>query len=102
MYQKFIITADGHLRFGRVYLHRELLRDGEKCLYGGGLWEIDHGRNAVILYGRSFDFGPPDFDHVEVIEWDALGGNPRQLLHRPYMSDNDTLVPIYANRHFTL
>lgn len=35
MYQKFIITQDGELRFGHVYLHRDLLHPGESCPYGG-------------------------------------------------------------------
>ena len=41
MYQKFIITDDGELRFGNVYHHRNLLRWDESCHYGGGLWRID-------------------------------------------------------------
>ena len=61
MYQKFIINQDGVLKFGRVYLHRDLLSQGEECPYGGGLWKIDEGRGAILLYGRSFDFGAPDF-----------------------------------------
>lgn len=64
MFQKFIINRDGVLKFGRVYLHRDMLSPGEQCTYGGGLWKIDEGRGAIVLYGRSFDFGPPDFDFV--------------------------------------
>ena len=96
MYQKFIITDDGTLRFGRVYLHRDLLEHGEKCVYGGGLWQIDEQRGAIILYGRSFDFGPPDFDYVRHIDWTALGGKPRTLFHQPHWPNDDTLIPVYA------
>ena len=96
MYQKFIITGDGHLRFGRVYLHRDLLKHGEKCVYGGGLWNIDEGRGVIILYGRSFDFGPPDFDYVRVIEWGAFGGKPHPLFHQPHWPNDDTLIPVFA------
>ena len=56
MYQKFIINQDGVLKFGHVYLHKDLLARDERCLYGGGLWKIDEGRRAILLYGRSFDF----------------------------------------------
>ncbi|MEE1120806.1 MAG: hypothetical protein UHT92_03905 [Prevotella sp.] len=56
MYQKFIINQDGVLKFGHVYLHKDLLQKGERCIYGGGLWKIDSQRNAIMLYGRSFDF----------------------------------------------
>lgn len=96
MYQKFIITGEGHLRFGRVYLHKDLLMAGEKCVYGGGLWTIDEGRGAIVLYGRSFDFGPPDFDYVRKIEWDGIGGTPRALLYQPHWPDGDTFIPVYA------
>ena len=65
MFQKFIINRDGVLKFGRVYLHRDMLSPGEQCTYGGGLWKIDEGRGAIVLYGRSFDFGPPDFRSEE-------------------------------------
>ena len=34
MYQKFIINQDGVLRFGTVFLHKDLLADGEHCVYG--------------------------------------------------------------------
>ena len=74
MFQKFIINREGVLKFGRVYLHRDMLAPGEQCTYGGGLWKIDEGRGAIVLYGRSFDFGPPDFDFVKQIDWSGLGG----------------------------
>lgn len=73
MFQKFIINREGVLRFGHVYLHRDMLAPGEQCTYGGGLWKIDEGRGAIVLYGRSFDFGPPDFDYVKQIDWSGLG-----------------------------
>ena len=53
MFQKFIINRDGVLKFGRVYLHRDMLSPGEQCTYGGGLWKIDEGRGAIVLYGRN-------------------------------------------------
>ena len=34
MYQKFIINQDGVLRFGHVYMHRDLLDFDETCPYG--------------------------------------------------------------------
>ena len=64
MYQKFIINQNGVLKFGNVYLHRELLNRGERCPFGGGLWKVDNNRGAIVLYGRSFDFGRPDFDFL--------------------------------------
>ena len=96
MYQKFIITDEGVLRFGRVFLHRELLSYGEDCPYGGGLWKIDENRGAVLLYGRSFDFGTPDFEHVRRVEWNGIGDGPMPLLFLPNWPDEDMLTPVCA------
>lgn len=95
MYQKFIITDDGVLKFGNVYLHRELLEVGEECVYGGGLWKVDESRNAILLYGRSFDFGPPDFDYVRRIEWSGVSGRPAPLFFMPDWPNEDMLIPVY-------
>ena len=73
MYQKFIITDNGELRFGKVYHHRNLLRWDECCPYGGGLWRVDESRGIVILYGRSFEFGVPSFDGLKYVDWDDAG-----------------------------
>ena len=96
MYQKFIITQDGILKFGHVYLHKDLLEYGENCTYGGGLWKIDESRRAILLYGRSFDFGAPDFSHVQRIEWAGVGGKPLPLLFLPHWPEEDLLIPVYA------
>lgn len=47
MYPKFIITQDGVLKFGHVYLHKDLLASDELCTYGGGLWKL---MTAVAQY----------------------------------------------------
>ena len=31
MFQKFIINREGVLKFGHVYLHRDMLAPGEQC-----------------------------------------------------------------------
>ena len=97
MFQKFIINRDGVMKFGRVYLHRDMLSPDEQCTYGGGLWKIDEGRGAIVLYGRSFDFGPPDFDFVKQIDWTGLGGTPRPLLYLPHWPSEEEIVPIIIN-----
>lgn len=97
MYQKFIITQDGVLKFGRVYLHRDLQGVGERCVWGGGLWKVDDARGAIVLFGRSFDFGPPEFDHVQRIDWSGVGGRPVPLLYAPHWPDEEELVPVYAH-----
>ena len=80
-----------------VYLHRDMLAPGEQCTYGGGLWKIDDGRGAIVLYGRSFDFGPPDFDFVKQIDWTGLGGTPRPLFYLPHWPSEEEIVPVIIN-----
>lgn len=64
---KFIITQDGVLEFGDVSLHRQLIPDGDEICHGGGFWEIDNQRGIILLYGRSFDFGAPEFRYLKRI-----------------------------------
>ena len=61
MARKFIITNDGTLVFGEVELHRDLIPEGDDTCHGGGMWRIDNQRGVIVLSGRSFDFGSPDF-----------------------------------------
>jgi len=97
MYQKFIITQDGVLKFGNVYQHSDLLEWGAECPYGGGLWKRDEGRRAILLYGRSFAFGAPDFNHVRRIDWRGVGGTPSPLLYVPRWPNEDSLIPVFAH-----
>lgn len=97
MYQKFIINQDGVLKFDHTYLHRDMLSPGERCVYGGGLWKVDENRKAILLYGRSFDFGPPDFEYVRKIDWNGLEGSHYPLLYLPYWPDEKYAKPIFTN-----
>ena len=94
MYQKFIINQDGVMKFGTVFLHRDLLSPHERCIYGGGLWRIDK-RNALLLYGRSFDFGQPDFDYLRRIDWSSLGTSPLPVFFLSNWPDEDVLLPVF-------
>lgn len=75
MYNKFIISLSGTLLFGHVSLHRDLIPDGEGTCHGGGLWRIDNQRGCVILYGRSFDFGAPEFSYLQRIDRSTIPGS---------------------------
>lgn len=63
---KFIITNGGHLRLGMVTLHRDLLMAHEECR-GGGFYDIDYVGNALLLSGKSFDYGPPRWSGITVL-----------------------------------
>ena len=97
MYKKFVITQNGVLKFGNVYQHIDLLDWGEECPYGGGLWKKDEVRRAILLYGRSFAFGTPDFNQVKRIDWRGIGGSPFPLFFVPRWPNEDQLIPVYAN-----
>lgn len=94
MYRKFIITSDGVLRFGVVYQHRDLLAWDESCPYGGGLWEYDEQRDAILLFGRSFAFGTPEVSAVSSVDWDSYDGEPCQLLYLPHWPSQEFLQPV--------
>ena len=97
MYKKFVITQNGVLKFGNVYQHIDLLDWGEECPYGGGLWKKDEGRRAILLYGRSFAFGAPDFNQVKRIDWSGIGNTASPLFFVPHWPDESQLIPVYAN-----
>lgn len=67
MAQKFIITNTCKLRFGNVNLHKDLLERGEDCL-GGGMYEFDYTQGRMLLYGKSFDYGRPAWQLIDVLE----------------------------------
>ena len=96
MYQKFIITQEGVLKFGNVYLHHDLLAYGETGSGGGGLWKHAPLRGAIVLYGRSFEFGLPNFDALRRIDWKGVGGTPSALLYMPKWPDESIVEPVYV------
>ena len=98
MYQKFIINQDGVLKFGHVYLHRDLLAYDDSCPYGGGLWKVDESRRIVLLYGRSFDFGPPCIGQIQRINWSGLDGRPLPLFFLPRWPEEDPMLPVFAQQ----
>lgn len=96
MYQKFIITQEGVLKFGIVYLHHDLLDYGEDGTGGGGLWKYDPLRASILLYGRSFEFGEPNFSILKKIDWSGMKQTPVPLLYLPIWPDESIAEPVYV------
>ena len=94
MYQKFIITDEGVLKFGNVYNHRNLLGWDENCPYGGGLWRIDESRKIVLLFGRSFEFGAPEFSSLSYVNRSGIGDIDYPLFYQPNWPYDETIVPV--------
>ena len=72
MAKKWIIQGDD-LRIGHVELHRELAgKDGE--IRGGGLWELNDEKNAIFLYGKSYDFGKCTVEDIKNARLNGYSG----------------------------
>lgn len=98
MYDKFIITLDGEIRFGRVFLHVDLLPPGDDDCHGGGLWKVDNERGCIILYGRSFDFGLPDFGHARWVNREVPPGSlGYPMFYQRNWADEEVLEPVKVN-----
>ena len=52
---------------------------------------------AIMLYGRSFDFGRPDFDFLKSVDWSFLGGKEHPLLFLPHWPDESIVEPVQIN-----
>ena len=95
---KFIITNGGHLRLGMVTLHRDLLMAHEYCL-GGGFYEFDYVSNRLVLSGKSFDYGLPQWSKIDVLkvpaEYRGMG-----IVYRDYWGKEFDLVAEYSIQYY--
>lgn len=84
MNPKFILvsraqeTLKGIFVYGRVFQHKELLaqfvrEQGYAKVHGGGWYEKDDERKVMALYGRSGDYGDPDFRFLDCIPKELEG-----------------------------
>lgn len=97
MYQKFIITNDGVLKFGTVHLHRDLIPQGDDGCHGGGFWQVDELRGMIILHGRSYDYGPPDFKFATSIDRNTISDLPTYpVFYRSGVEGHEKYEPIRA------
>lgn len=63
---KFIVYK-GEIRLARVVLHKHLLPDNydPNDVQGGGEFEVDSEEKTLLLFGKSYDFGPFDKEAVK-------------------------------------
>ncbi len=87
---KFILTNTGHLRLGMVEMHMDLLLPGEDCL-GGGYYEFDYVGNRLILSGKSYDFGKPRWEKIDILKVPAAYRGLR-IIYVPDHSWEDDFV----------
>lgn len=96
---KFIITQNGTLVFGDVHLHRDLIPEGDDTCHGGGFWTIDNQCGITLLYGRSFDFGAPEFQflkNIDEISLPASLGYP--IFYKREFAGEEILEPVITNQ----
>lgn len=94
--QKFVITQEGELRFGDVCLHKDLLPSGDGECRGGGFWQVSANGLCIELYGRSYDFGSPDFTYLQTINRSGLGGLMLPLIYYPCYPDSSGARQIFV------
>ena len=58
---------DGHIRFGIVNQHKDLLKPGDQCI-GGGYYRFDIISNRIILDRESYDFGKPKWHLLDTLK----------------------------------
>lgn len=95
---KFIITNRGYLRLDIVYLHRDLLMPHEDCL-GGGFYEYDYVENKLMLSGKSFDYGYPQWSKIDVLKVpEAFKGVP--IIYRDPRGDELNLTTDFTIEYY--
>ncbi|MBP5483170.1 MAG: hypothetical protein J6X99_02750 [Bacteroidales bacterium] len=78
MNPKFLLLSEpqtpliGTFVYGMVYQHKELIRSYQKT-HGGGWYHKDDNRKIMTLYGRSGDYGEPDFRFLDRIPSELKG-----------------------------
>jgi len=65
--QKFVITSEGVFKYGNVRMHKDLLAAQDRCI-GGGFYEFDYVSNSLLLSGKSYDFGKPKWNRIDVLK----------------------------------
>lgn len=95
---KFIITDRGHLRLGMVTLHRDLLMPHETCL-GGGFYEYDYASNILILSGKSFDYGPPRWSKIDILQVPEAYRNV-PIIYRGHWDDDLNITDTFTIKYY--
>ena len=78
MHPKFLLLSNpdtplvGTFVYGMVGQHKELIKGYVKT-HGGGWYEKDPVRKTMTLYGRSGDYGDPDFRFLDRIPAELKG-----------------------------
>ena len=95
---KFIITDRGHLRLGMVTLHRDLLMPHEMFL-GGGFYEYDYASNILILSGKSFDYGPPRWSKIDILQVPEAYRNV-PIVYRGHWDDDLNITDTFTIKYY--
>lgn len=65
---KFVIVKNKYqeyiLRYANIDYHYQMVYENDEC-FGGGMFYLNEEKNQMELYGRSEDFGVPQFDKIK-------------------------------------
>lgn len=93
---KFVIIKNMNnefvLRYANIDFHKMMVHAGDEC-FGGGMFDFENvnGKETLTLYGRSEDFGKPQFDKIKEkihIDEDLEGVCIRYLTFTPDWKNN--------------
>ena len=95
------VLGHEHLNTTEIYTHidNESLRIAAKANPLSHIkikGKIDEKSGAIMLFGRSFDFGSPDFDNLRKIEWTGAGGKACPILYLPKWPDDTVVQRVFA------
>jgi len=65
--QKFVVTHEGVFKYGNVRMHKDLLGPKDICI-GGGFYAFDYVSSRLLLTGKSYDFGPPKWNYIDILK----------------------------------
>ncbi|MBQ9411365.1 MAG: hypothetical protein IJU21_07140 [Bacteroidales bacterium] len=91
MHPKFILVSSpeepltGTFVYGMVFQHKDLV-EGYGKVHGGGWYHKDDANKTMSLYGRSGDYGAPDFRFLDRIPSNLKG---YRFTYSPDWSNNE-------------
>ena len=81
-----------------VTLHRDLLMPHETCL-GGGFYEYDYASNILILSGKSFDYGPPRWSKIDILQVPEAYRNV-PIVYRGHWDDDLNITDTFTIKYY--
>ncbi|MBR6948421.1 MAG: hypothetical protein IKH53_10765, partial [Muribaculaceae bacterium] len=76
----------------------DLLMPHETCL-GGGFYEYDYASNILILSGKSFDYGPPRWSKIDILQVPEAYRNV-SIVYRGHWDDDLNITDTFTIKYY--